>query len=258
VDLVDGDLWEVDRVDWAECFLLPGFEAVEEYVHRLNGATFPRRKRNAYGSEAVQFAGASTTVKVYHKGPEFRVHDRRRLSAVLPQAKLGELMALQAEADGLLRFEVEVHSRKLRHDGKRLVADLSRQYLESVHDVEAGRLLREGHADMETVRRNREVAARLEQVYSQELSSRLFGTWMQLAALGEEVVRGKMNRATFYRQRKQLVDAGVGWTGADVRIIGLVSLVPQGFAPVRRDPRRVSGECGQVVELLARYRQAAA
>lgn len=253
VELPDAALWEVDRIDWAEVYDLGQFEAVQEYMHRMNAAVYPRRKVTRFGDEALFCPGYSSTVKLYHKGPEFHAHDWKRWTRVGTEAA-GQLQDL---ANGLLRFEVEVHRRKLEADGVRLVDDLDRAYLEGVHDREATRLLREGQCEMEAVRTHREVKARLDAVYPGELAGRLFGTWLQFAALGEKVVKGSMNRATFYRQRKQLTDVGVEWLGADVRIVSTLSLVPDGFRPVRSDPRRLAGEHPAVAAALAAYREAA-
>ncbi len=108
---------------------------------------------------------------------------------------------------------------------------------------------------MKTVRKHREVRDRLSEVYEPRLAALLFGTWLQLAALGEKVTREKLPGSTFRRYRKQLQDAGVAWHGADVRIVETASVLPADFSPVRSDPRRVTGEDPRVVELLAPYRE---
>jgi II/X family phage/plasmid replication protein len=262
VALADGAAWTVQRVDWTEVYDLGTFAGVQEYVHALKLAEMPRRRPCTYPG-GVYFPGHTTTVKLYHKGPEFYKHDRKRLMQALGVKPTAELYA---RANTLLRFEVELHARKLDDDyrkssnlqaGKPTVAWLTREYLESVHDREAGRLLREGQADMDTVRTNRAVSRRLKDTYGQTLGNQLFGTWLQLAALGEEVVKVELPRRTFYRHRKQLVDAGCSWKGADVRIIAQVSAIPEGFSPVRCDPRRLLDESVRVVECLEPFRLAA-
>jgi hypothetical protein len=110
---------------------------------------------------------------------------------------------------------------------------------------------------METVRKNREVRDRLFEVYKSRLAGVLFGTWLQLAALGEKATCANLTRPTFYRQLKQLQDAGVAWHGGDVRIVEVASILPANFSPVRKDARRLVGEDAKVVELLAPFRRAA-
>lgn len=254
VQLPDGDRWWCDRVDWAEVFDLGSFEAVQEYVGRLNAATFPRREVARFGAHALHCPGATTTLKLYHKGVELRKHDRKRLLKVWSAEEVESLLAV---ADGVLRFETGIHARTLSEAGLERVAYLEAAQLQEVHDREAARLLREGRCDMERVRTHQEVSRRLEGLYGAVKGRHLFGTWMQLAALGEDEVKRQMTRTSFYRQRRQLQDAGVEWCGADVRIVPSVSLVPAGFAPVRSDPRRLTAEAPEVRLALAPWRNAA-
>ncbi len=256
VSLPYAEDWHAQRLDWAEVFFLPSFEAVQEYLHGLSMAEFPRRKVYRYGAEGVFSPGRTTALKAYHKGPEFFKHDRKRLRDRLEP---GELVELQERANRSLRFETSVKARKLAEDfgEKPLVVQITRDYLEGVHDREASRLLKEASTEMETVRTHLEVSRRLEQTYTPELANRLFGTWLQLAALGERVVKNKLTPRTFYRQRKQLVDAGCSWNAADVRVVASSSAIPLGFSPVRSDPRRLVEEADLVKYKLQTYNRAA-
>jgi len=246
--------WRVERVDWAEVFELPSFEACEEYITGLNMAQFPRRQVVRYGGQSLMAPGRTTAFKAYHKGPEFLAHDRKRLRecGVEPE----QIAALQERANCILRLETEIKSRKLADDfgHKPLVVELTRDYLEGVHDREAARLLKEARNDVETVRTNQEVSRRLHETYDARLANILFGTWMQLAALGEgelrkQVERGQVSRVTLYRHKKYLVDAGVSWNGADVYVCRH-SHIPAGFSPVRRDKHRLTEESDEVKNTL--------
>jgi hypothetical protein len=200
----------------------------------------------------VYFAGRSTTLKVYHKGPEFAKRDYKRLRDGAVWYLEGEpLQALQGEANRLLRVEVEIKSPKLRYDFGHLpcVPELSMAYLERVQETEIVRVVREGSADMKTVRKHEEVSRRLLMVYGHQLGNALFGTWSSLTLMGEAVVRGRMTPRTFYRHRKQLENARCSWVGTDVFVCES-SEVPSDFAPVLSDPRRVVGVAPQVEEQL--------
>jgi II/X family phage/plasmid replication protein len=257
-ELPEADSWFVRRVDWAEIYELP-YEAIEQYVHGLNNATFPRRKVTRYGDESIFCPGTTSAVKLYHKGPEFSKHDYRRLRPLMntQQQREGYLVNLQNRANELLRVETTVKARKLDDDFKHppMVREMTEAYLVAIHDREVARLLREGGATMKTVRKHHEVRDRLYETYEPRLASLLFGTWLQLAALGEKVTREKLPKTTFYRQREQLQVAGVAWHGADVRVVEVATILPADFSPVRSDPRRVTGEDPRVVELLAPYRE---
>jgi II/X family phage/plasmid replication protein len=260
-DLPEADSWLVRRADWAEVYGL-SYEAIERYVHGLNNAAFPRRKVTRYGDEALFCPGTTTTIKVYHKGPEFSKHDYRRLRSLMgSQQQERVLFELQKTANELLRVETTVKARKLDDDFKHppTVGEMTEAYLMTVHDREIARLLREGGAIMKTVRTHHEVRDRLYEVYSAKprLAALLFGTWLQLAALGEKVTREKLVKPTFYRHRSQLQAAGVAWHGADVHVVAVATILPADFSPVRSDPRRVIGEDPKVIELLAPYRKVA-
>jgi len=105
---------------------------------------------------------------------------------------------------------------------------------------------------METVSKTREVEQRLHAFYSARQASALFSSWAILTALGEEALRARLTRTTFYDHRKMLRDAGVSWLASDLVIVEH-SRVPQGFAPVRSDIRRIRGEDPRVTAMLAPY-----
>lgn len=267
VELPPAHIWQVQRVDWAEVYRLP-FAAVQEFFEGIYTIQFPRRNKSVskHGSHSIHIPGTTTTVKIYHKGPEFHEHDSKRLKrffqayytfkhsiydqktnssycSIKPD-KLEimvnrKIMALQRLANSRLRAEVGINSEKFDYDfGHRpQVHEVTDEYLKSVHDKEIMRLLKEGKSDMETVRKNKDVSKRLNETYGDTLGNRLFGFWLQLAANGEDEVKRRLTRATFYRNRKSLMDAGVNWTGTDVVIVANDSVLPQNFRPLRTDPR---------------------
>jgi len=249
--------WRPRRIDWAEIYELP-FDAMQTYIRGLNGAEYPWRGQvNRYQGGIASY-GHRTGIKAYNKGLEFAKRDSKRLQSVMEP---DELEALQQTANERLRWEVEIKAKTLCKDHEHLrrdprVEDITPAYLRRVHDREVGRLVREGEAEMKTVRKHNEVLERLHQVYSQRLAGTLFSTWMQLAALGEEVTSSHMTRRTFYRQRKQLKDAGISWQAADVHIDPRLSSLPADFRPFRTDPRHVAGEDPRVADQLAPYRAA--
>jgi II/X family phage/plasmid replication protein len=252
--------WHVRQADWAEVFDL-GYDATQLYIHGLNSAKFPRRKHGKlarYGDNSFHVPGDTTTVKVYAKGVEFAAHDGRRLKRILdPQ----ELAILSNKADNLLRVEVSVRAPKLDGDFGHppTVGEVTTEYLTKVHDVEIARLLKEGTADMETVRKYSDVERRLREFYCDKprLASTLFATWSKLALVGEWEVRAFMSESTYYRHLACLKAAGVSFLGTDVRLIEVASILPADFSPVRKDPRRLTGEDPKVIELLAPYRKVA-
>lgn len=257
VPLPEAAKWVVRRVDWAESYSLP-FPAIQEFFEGVHIVQFPRRKGNKYGDHGVHFAGKTTTLKIYHKGPEFAKHDAYRMKRFFTIARSlqtpgggpenarwvrNKLAALQRLANNRLRVEVEIHADKLDADfgHKPRVDEVNDEYLTGLHDREVRRLLREGKSGMDTVRLSRSVSQRLSDCYGDTLGNRLHGFWCQLSTHGEDVCKSKYPKPTFYRNRKLLTDAGVSWHCTDVKLIRSVGALPADFAPIRTDPRLCSG-----------------
>jgi II/X family phage/plasmid replication protein len=251
-ELLPADLWTVHRVDVAHVYNLSK-PACKEFFDSIQLRNFPRRQKNSAKYDmAIYFAGKTTTVKFYHKGSEFRVHDYGRLRSFFralfnhqygPDAKNADrverkLQALQRLADNRLRVEVEIHSDKLQYDyGKNpTVAEITDEYLERIHDGEVERLLREGKQSMETVRNTTAVMTRLQSVYGDTRGAQLYGFWSALCTLNENVVRAKFSRATYFRNRKLLEDAGVSWRASNITVTANDSLIHD-FSPTRADRR---------------------
>ncbi|TAM39153.1 MAG: replication protein [Burkholderiaceae bacterium] len=249
--------WTVQRVDWAENFRLP-YLAVQEFFEAIYHISFPRRKMQKYSNESIFTPGSTTTIKLYHKGPEFDKNDRKRLYVVLrsqyQQNKPKDaptdwahrkasrrVAALHRLANSRLRAEVEIHAEKLDYDfgHKPKVREITAEYLKSVFDKEISRLLREGQGAIQIVRTSLAVRDRLEAHYTAELAGLLHGFWFALTTHGEDDTRKRFTRPTFYRRRKQLVDIGVSWLVTDIQLIERQGQkLPADFSPVRADPRR--------------------
>jgi II/X family phage/plasmid replication protein len=253
VTLPKAKQWVVRRVDWAENYALP-FVAIQEFFEGIYTVQFPRRKASKYGDHAVYFPGSTTTVKLYHKGPEFSKHDSKRMKWFLSQYRSQELpcdgqanrewvmrkiAALQRLANNRLRVEVEIHADKLDADfgHKPRVGEVTDEYLTGLHDKEIKRLLREGKSGMNTVRLSKAVSERLTALYGDTVGNRLHGFWCQLATNGETECRKRYARTVFYRNRKLLTDASVSWNSTDVKLIRSQGALPVDFAPLRTDPR---------------------
>lgn len=243
--------WLALRIDVSEVYELPCFESVQEWFKGLNASDYPRRSVDRYGLSGIYAKGSTTTLKFYHKGVEFSKHDRPRLKNVFKDDKINKL---QCYANKLIRCECEIKARKLKYDFGHmpLVGDVTTEYINNVHDVEVRRFLKEGVKMMILVSKAQEVNARLSEMYSSALSGVLIGTWYKLTTLGEASVKKQMPKQTYYRHIKQLKDACVTWLGSDVILLDH-SLIPKGFSPVRSDPRRLTIESPEIIELYKKY-----
>jgi len=121
-------------------------------------------------------------------------------------------------------------------------------------------LIREANCDLTIVRDSHSVLRRLQTVYPDRavLVRNLFATWTQLAGLGENFVKAGMAHKSFYRHRKQLLEAGVAWNGSDVLMGDTRGILPADFVPVPGDVRSTSCEHPEVTRLLEEHRVQAA
>jgi len=244
------DRWFVKRVDVSEIYNLGSFDACQEWFRGFVLSEFPRRQVTRYGTTGIYAPGSTTCVKFYHKGPEFGKHDRKRLKRYWDAQKVDEL---QSFANGIIRCEIEIKSKKLVYDFGTLplVKNVTDEYLNAVHDREAVKLLREGTGDMNLVRRSEAVQERLFDSYSPRLAGLLLSTWSRLTIFGEKEVKKTMPERTWYRQKKQLESVGVSWKATDIMLKN-ITLVPQDFSPVRSDSRRLEVESPEVIAQLLR------
>lgn len=251
-DMPGADFWTVHRVDVANVFDLPP-ASIKQFFQSMQLLSFPRRGKKAMKTaQSLYFPGKTTTVKFYHKGPEFRVHDLARLRRFFrilfghlygPDEGIQErverkLNALQRLADKRLRVEVEIHADKLQYDFGRnpRVDEVTDAYLQRIHDTEIERVLREGKQGMDTVRTEEAVWQRLQETYPSKLAHVLHAFWQIMAVRGDEKARERYTKPTFYRNRKLLEDAGVSWRGSDVFIVANDSPIHD-FTPMRVDRR---------------------
>lgn len=251
-DLPAADFWTVHRVDVANVFALTS-GAIKQFFDSMQLLSFPRRGKKAMKcAQSIYFPGKTTTVKFYHKGSEFRVHDAGRLKRffrILFDHLHGtesnnververKVAALQRLADRRLRVEVEIHADKLQYDFGRhpKVSEITDAYLQAIHDAEIERVLREGKQGMHTVRTEEAVWRRLQDQYSAKLAHVLHAFWQVMATRGDEIARQRYTKPTFYRNRKLLEEAGVSWRGSDVFIVANDSPIHD-FTPLRVDRR---------------------
>lgn len=251
-ELPHADVWTVHRVDVANVFKLPS-GSIKEFFDGLQLMGFPRRGAKAMKcAGSLYFPGKTTTVKFYHKGPEFKVHDYARLKGYFktlfihlngPDEKNAarverKVNALQRLAQQRLRVEVEIHSDKFQYDYGRnpQVGEVTDAYLEAIHDSEIERILREGKQGMDTVRTEQAVWRRLEGLYEPKRAHFLHAFWQTMATRGDEIARQRYSKTAFYRSRKLLEEAGVSWRGTDVFVVANDSPIHD-FAPLRADRR---------------------
>lgn len=231
--------WQVKRIDYAKVFDLGSPLSVQEYLRGLNNANYPRRQVYKYGLTGLYAPGVTTAVKFYHKGIEFKKHDKNRLKH---QMDFCDIIDLENKAMNLLRVEVEIKQRKLKNDFEKevvYVKDITTEYLNKIYNIEVNKIIKEGNENMKILRDVRDVKNRLIIQYGNSLGNTILNTWFQLTTLGEELVKKTMSKSTYYRHIQYLKYCNISWLNTDVTIIDN-KIVPNDFLPLTDDIRCIN------------------
>ncbi len=250
----DADSWEVRRVDVALPFDLGTEDAVEERINHekfmvANTTGKLKIQTHPTGWNTVRSKGGAVRLKCYAKGAELHKHDGKRLRR--SECDYADLLA---QASRIIRYEVEFYGpliSKVTTGGR--LGTLDSAGLHHLAIWRMGEFLRENMGTINRVRTSQAVEKRLRDVYGIRLGGLLYGTWLKLATNGEENVRDSMNRATFYRQKKKLFEAGCVWVDTDVMRLELMSRVPSDFAISLSSPYYLGATAPQVDLALAPF-----
>lgn len=249
VKLPNYEEWELKRIDVAKIYHFKDKNICKRIVGNLRNSYYTRRKPRIYDT-SVMFAGSTTSVKIYWKGPEFEKHDYKRIKKyILKEVDrnwnkdncdlLMHKLAMKQKyfdqvlekAYRIIRYECEIKARKLKEVFKSetvLIKDLNDEILHNIADNELFKLMKEDE-NMDIVRRSDLVLERLHKIYGTSQANVLYATWTKLVQFGEERTKETMTKATFYRHKKLLIEAGVSWFCSVINLKPL-SIVPEDFS----------------------------
>lgn len=211
--------WIIRRLDYALNFNLGNLNT-RRYMINLSNSYFSRRKLKKFNDTGLYWSGSTTTLKLYHKGAEFKTHDRSRLKLFMNPS---DVKKIQNIADDLLRVEVEIKPRKIKYDNERLLKIWEYYYLNSnkepiqyfknIYNIEVAKMLKIINTDESNQYyiKYDDVKEKLFNDYTNNKASILLGTWLKLSLEGEESVKSSMTNTTFYRHRKELIDSNCNW-----------------------------------------------
>lgn len=163
--------WFLNRVDVAICFDLLNQENVLSYLSNLHSCDYPRRNLKNYGDfggSGIYYAGTSTTLKIYNKYLEFKVHDLKKFKNTD-----FDILNYLKFINGFIRFEVEIKKKKLvsLFNKKYIrIRNVSYKDLKKVWCDEFMKLLKLYDSDLKKVRSREEVEKRLFGLYAPIIS----------------------------------------------------------------------------------------
>ena len=215
--LPDLQEWYLQRIDIAICFDLCDNQKVIRYIDNLRKCDYPRREGKAKDYRfGLEYPGQVSTLKIYNKLLEFRVHDISKLRKT--DFNLEEYCNF---VKGLVRFEVEIKKRKLSDLYRKLyqkevknlkVLDFNYNELKEVWKCEFMKLLKMYESDLKIVSEEEAVKARLITLYGSVRGDRLFDFFMRLKVQGRDVVKKDVSKSKYYRNISLLSEAGVDFS----------------------------------------------
>lgn len=204
--------WFLQRIDITRVYDLKENTKVQKYINYFRTLSYPRRNLKFYESESVYVSGQTTTLKIYNKLREFIKNDRKKLSK-FEDFNLQEFMF---KIDGYVRFELEIKKKKLKSIyGTNFIRIRNLNYNEllNVWCEEFMKILKFDMSEIKKVRKKESVKERLQTIYKTSKANELYNFYLSIKVDGENSVKYSMSKATFYRKRKELKDAGIDFTG---------------------------------------------
>ena len=202
--------WFLQRIDIAKCFDLGSNERVCNYINNLSMCSYARRKLYRFHDSSIYLKGTTTTLKIYNKLLEFKKHDYKKL------ADYGfNVFEFSSIIKGFVRFECEIHKKKLESIyNKKHIRILNLRYIEfeKVWELEFMKLLKFVKDDFKKVKYKEDVEERLNTIYGNKLGLILYNFYLSIMNDGIEKVKVRMSKSSFYRQKKQLIDAGIDFS----------------------------------------------
>lgn len=114
--------WLVSRADLCYAYQFPNQTTCHHYLEGLKPVHYPRKRPTIHPTSIV-FVGATYSLKIYEKLPEFKAHDAKELRKA--KASPDWISYLEKKAAGVLRVEATLRRQYLRVKGVHTVSDLA-------------------------------------------------------------------------------------------------------------------------------------
>lgn len=204
--------WFIQRIDITKVFDLYNNENVINYINNFRTLSFPRRNLKFYEDESLYVSGQTTTLKIYNKLKEFLKHDKKNFVNYTNY----NLLDFCNKINGFIRFECEIKKKKLKsiyNSNFIRVDSLKYSDFEKIWCDEFMKLLKFDDNEIRKVRDKESVYKRLYSQYNSRKASDLYSFYLSIKVDGEKFIKNNMSKATFYRKRKELKNAGVDFCG---------------------------------------------
>lgn len=217
------DKWFLQRVDISKCYDLLTQNRVINYINSLSNLDFPRRNLKYYKDSCLYFTGTTTTLKIYNKFLEYKVHDKSKLLKTD-----FDVEDFENKVKGFVRFEVEIKKKKLQSMfEKKYTAKMKNLYckdfdysdFEKIWCDEFMKVLKVNYTDFKKVSNKLSVKNRIYKNYNDSYASSLYNFYLSLVIDGCKSVRNNTSKSTYYRKIKELKDLGIDFVSNKISIV---------------------------------------
>lgn len=223
IKLPSYDHWFLQRVDISKCFDLLTQTRVINYINSLSNLDFPRRNLKYYKDSCLYFTGTTTTLKIYNKFLEYKVHDKSKLLKTD-----FDVEDFENKVKGFVRFEVEIKKKKLQSMfEKKYTAKMKNLYckdfdyemFEKIWCDEFMKVLKVNYTDLKKVSNKVSVKNRIYKNYDNNYANSLYNFYLSLVIDGCKSVRNNTSKSTYYRKIKELKNLGIDFTSNKISIV---------------------------------------
>lgn len=215
--------WFLQRVDISKCFDLTTQTRVINYINSLSNLDFPRRNLKYYIDSCIYFTGTTTTLKIYNKFLEYKVHDRSKL--LKTDFNIEEFEEI---IKGFVRFEIEIKKKKLQSIFEKeykakmrnlYCKDFNYEMLEKVWCEEFMKVLKINYSDLKKVSNKITVKNRIYKSFDNAYATSLYNFYLSLVVDGCKSVKSITPKTTYYRKIKELKDLGIDFASNKISIV---------------------------------------
>ena len=203
---LDPELWKARRVDVTGNYFLGCLTDVKQALNDLRHTEGGRYQvKTAAESVYWNYRSRLRAGKAYAKGP----HMEYMIKQGKAQLSEKQLDMLQ----GVLRLELKLGSQFLRRDAELPWYDCTSEYLKSVYDAYFNQFV--GSVEVSEMS---DVRERLNEVAPTVRSAEAaYYMWTRIKEIGVERARAEVCRAVWYKRKKILNQAGLGWSDMQQR-----------------------------------------
>jgi len=198
--------WFLQRVDIAICYDLENNDTVCKYINNLSQCNYPRRNIKFYENESIYVTGRYTTLKIYNKLREFKKNDFSKLKDTF------DVFSYSNKIQGYIRYEVEIKKRKLVDFFERKNIRVDRIFYDDLFKIwesDFMKLLKFFDNDLNKISDKDKVENRLKFIYGERRGRTLYNFYLTILVEGLRNVKNKNSKTWYYRNIKDLKDAGV-------------------------------------------------